>query len=268
MREYSDEQKIFLEKLKVSIVRSHKTCNGLGYSEKGDACICMMIFSYLKDLYYSNIPSDYWPLNFDKLEIKDEYKFFIKDYIDNIDNAIEKGLGLMILGKQKGIGKTSLGCEIGKAAILKRHNVYYTLLQSIIDDKWTDHKLVEKRIHDADVIIIDEPDLVVMRDKSNIPKQFRNFLRSILPQLKAVIFCSNMTEEEFEEKFEIMSLVNRYIEPVYIKGKDFSEKRKAQWSDRLHEKEINYFTKTIAKAAKVFYNNKHIAEAKEYDQLF
>lgn len=266
MGRFTQKEITYLQGLKRKIVSPHKTCKGVGYIDGVNPCKCMKIFDYIKELYYSKIPQDYWDLNFKDLEIDPLYKKIAGSMIENIDNAIEQGLGLFFTG-ERGIGKTSLQCEIGKRAVVERYNVYYNIAQNIIDDRFTDDQSVIKRLKSADLILIDELDKVIMREKSNIPKQIENLLRELLPNKKSIILCTNLNEDEVEDKFEIISLIRRYIKIVPMKGKDYSGKKQKQWMDKL-KGEMDYFSDNITAMAEEFFKNEQKAFEKEFDSLF
>jgi len=268
MEKYTEKQFLKLVRLKKKIVESHKKCKGVGYLKSvKNPCECMKVFVYVKELVYSQIPIDYWMLNLKDLNVDITYKKVVEQYIKNIDNAIEQGLGIMFLG-DRGIGKTSLGVEICKEAIAKRYNVFYELAQKIVKDEFTEEKRILKRIEEADLIFIDEFDKVAMRENSNIPKQIENLLRELLPNGKSIIISTNYSDHEIEETFRITSLIKRYIELMPMEGEDYSEKKQKEWKKKLKDNSLNFFCDNILNMANKFYENENIAEEKEYDKLF
>lgn len=254
---YTDLEMKELLAIKKQIVSSCKKCDGYGYIEKAEveACTCMQLFKYVKDLFYSKIPKDYWLITQSNIKIKNKYKLFLEDYIKHLNNAIQKGLGVVFSGPQRGIGKTSSACIIGKEAIQNGYDVFYVIAQNIIDDRFSEEHQIEERIKQSDLLIIDELDKIIMKSESNIPKQLENLLRIILPNKKSVIICTNFEEKEIEERFEITSLINRYMEFIPMVGKDFSKKLKRKWMDRLHDEEINYKNKILISEAENHHNS-------------
>jgi len=268
MSKYTKKEIMFLSELKENIVRSHKKCDGLGWLKTSEACSCMKILKYISALTYSKLPSDYWTLSLDELEVETQNKKLVSDFIKNLDNAISRGLGIMFSSEQRGIGKTALICEIGKAALIKRYNVYYQIAQNIIDDKFTEEQNIIKRIKECDVLIIDELDKIAMKQESNIPKQLESLLREILPNHKTILIGTNYTENEVEEKFKIISLIKRYIEILPMQGKDYSEIKQKEWMLNLKKGKINYFHPNILTMAEKFYENQGVSDKKEYNDLF
>jgi len=227
-RQYTKAQLEELKGMKAAIMHPCKECGGLGYLDDDDqtVCDCLKLFRYLKELYYSNIPSEYWTLTLESLKIDGDYKGEIKDYITHLDTACRKGLGLMFSGPQRGIGKTSSMCMIGKEAVIRGYQPFYVIAQNIIDDKFSKEKQILERIAHCDILLIDELDKIVMANESNIPKQLENLLRGILPNKKSIIIATNFTPEEIEETFKIGSLLDRYIKIIDMEGQDYSKKLK------------------------------------------
>ena len=62
-----------LEDLKNSLIENCKDkCDGFGKNEK--KCKCFKLFVYLKELYYSKIPKEYWLLTLKDLKVDNIYK--------------------------------------------------------------------------------------------------------------------------------------------------------------------------------------------------
>lgn len=257
----------YLEEIKSKIVKPCSKCNG-GYiyneeTEGAEMCECMQVLSYLSGLKVSNIPMDYWNLSLESLKVKRSYKSQVQYYVEKIDNAIEKGIGMFISCNTRGVGKTSLACEIGKAAIVKRYDVYYNIMQAIVSDNFTSNKKIIENIKNSELVIIDEIDKVGMKKDSPLALQIENFLREILPSGKAVIICSNMNIKEIEEKIEIGSLIQRYMQIVNMEGEDFSEERNKNLS-KLLDSEVDYFSEIMLKNAAIYRSNKDRYYEKQY----
>lgn len=263
MKKYTEQQLNYLLNLKHDVVENHKSCNGSGYIKKTqEQCICMKIFTYLSNLYYSQIPIDYWELDLNQLSVKISYKKFINDFINNIDNALKQGLGIVFMG-DKGVGKTSLMCEVGKYAIANRYSVFYEVSQNIVDDRFTETKEKTNRIMNSHLVIIDELERIMMRKESNIPTQVYNLLKSLLPNRRSVLIGTNLeNEDDIDNKFDTSSLMNRNLEFLHIDGEDYSDKKRERWLERLKRTEVNYFCDNIKKMANIFYKNRE----KEYER--
>ena len=259
-----------LEKIKSRLVLKHKDCKGRGYLNiEGDyqPCLCMNIFKYIIELQKSGIPQDYWELHINDLKINNTIKKEIKYFIKYLDNAVDQGQGILFTGRQRGVGKTSLACEIGKEAIIRRHKVYFTLMQNIVSDKFTSDQNINEKIKSSDLVIIDEFDKVMMSKGSSLSKGIENFLREILPIRKSIILCSNSSIDEIEKDLNIESLIRRYMQIINVEGKDFSFEKNKQLKDKL-KKEVDYFSDNIKNSALQFLNNENLAYEREFDEIF
>jgi DNA replication protein DnaC len=262
IKNLSAEDMAELEEIKKKLLSSCKLCEGKGRLWKNDEvvdCECFTLFSYIIALKWSRIPEDYWGLNIKNLSVKSFYKKQAQKYIDRIDRALERGLGFLFSGTQKGIGKTSLMCCIGKEAVMKGYEVFFVLAQNIIDDKFTSNQEILERVRRCDLLLIDELDKLVMRTESNVPKQLENLLRSILPNRKSVIIATNFREKEIEERFSITSLLKRYLKFVSMKGDDYASTLEEKWDEELEQEEFDYENAVLKKESKIYagvYNGK------------
>ena len=214
MERFNNKEIEELSVIKEKIVKKceNKNCVDFGFDEKN--CLCYKLFIYIKELFYSKIPKEYWTLTLNNLEVENIYKSYTKKYIKYIDNAIENGQGLIFSGVKRGIGKTTLMSMIGKKAIIKGYDVFYTIAQNVIDDRFSEEHDILGRVEKCDLLLLDELDKIMMRSESNIPKQLENLLRSTLPNKKAILIGTNFVEEEIKEKFEITSLIKRYLKVI------------------------------------------------------
>jgi len=264
---FSEVEIRFLKKIKSEIVSIHKKCNGLGYLYEKKIvtpCICTKILKYISNLVYSNIPSDYWQLEFDELKV--ETKGAVLNFYTNIDNGINNGIGLLLHSQKKGIGKTSIACEIAKKAIIKRYGVYYQLMSVITDSIFKEKTEVLNKIQESDLIVIDEIDRLMIKENSPLTKLVDNFLRGLLPKGKSVILCSNSSLDELDKIFEISSLIKRYLIPVEIKGVDCSVEKNKNLIDKLKDK-YNYTHKNILNKAEEYYKNEWKINEKEFSKI-
>lgn len=265
---FSEKDKEFLYGIKDQLVKKHKECDGIGYfneNKKVIPCQCMKILKYIMDLYKFKIPMDYWNIDYSKTKINANTKDTILNYIENLDNAIQQGIGLFLSGESRGIGKTTTACEIAKRATQKRRIVYYELMQNIINDKFTDEKLIIERIKEADLVVIDEMDDIAIKENSNILKMIEVFLRGLLPQGKAIILCSNAKSEVMNEDTGLGSLLKRYLCFIDFKGEDNSEIKNKSLKDKLNIK-FDYFSHEMIQGAEEHHKNEHIFNKREYSK--
>ena len=268
----SPKESKYLKKIKSRIVGEHDRCNKSGYIEADEKiimCNCMKVFSFIIRLVISRIPETYWPLNvdkFDKLHVK--VKKFVEMYKKNFGNALERGLGLFMLGPN-GVGKTSIMCDIGKYGIIKQKNVIYLTIQDLVDlSIKKKNPLLSERVENAELILLDELDKLYIKEGSDYAKkELENFLRNVLPRHITVVLATNFFEDEIKKEFGISfwSLLNRHMKKVTIIGEDYSNRLQEQWFEKVRKKRLSYRTKTMLVQAEAFLEEKNNQENQEYD---
>jgi DNA replication protein DnaC len=253
LRIKQDEQNQ-IDALKSDLIKTHRKCGGTGYlpgkiEGMVSRCSCMIIFRYLSKLIRSNISVDYWMLNFDDLLVDDKIKKSVKIYLDHINTAKHKGLGLVLHGNN-GTGKTSIMCEIGKSAILEGYKVRYLTLNSYIDALFSKDKINSKNLtdyyEDADFLLVDEID----KTNGNIKNAIDEFFRRMINMKKCIICGTNMNSDLLDSALgkSVVSLLKRRSKFIQFDGNDFSEKLEEDFNNRLLE-EIDYFSPSIWKIA-------------------
>ena len=243
--------------LKEEIVKGHKPCEGTGYitdpndDSLASRCKCMIVFRYLARLARAGIPIDYWDLSFDTLQIPNEIKAKIRLYIDNIDRAKQRGLGMLFLG-DNGVGKTSAGCEIAKAAILSGYDVRYFTLSSYVDSLFSRDDVSLEWYASGQFLLIDEVDKCSVKIKNALDDVFRKFNN----RGKCLIMATNLNVDTIDQALgkSILSLLKRRCSFVTFDGKDYSETVERQFEDRLLNP-VDYFSPVIWKSAYNFERN-------------
>jgi len=253
---YTPEMRKRALDLKNKTVGDCGTCNGAGYvpvpNTEGQVmrCECMVVFQYLRELLKAGIPQGYWSLTFVELEIDEAYKELVKVYLDNLHNAISKGLGMIFLGPN-GIGKTSLMCEIGKEAIIKHYDVRYFTLTQYIRAVQTGDEEARADMERGKLLLVDELDKQYIKPGSDfVVKTLDEALRTFLSAGKSLIMSTNWTERELLAHFgeSTGSLLQRYCETLVMGGSDYSPKKQESFWDELRDK-MNYFDEVIVESA-------------------
>lgn len=253
---YSQKQFRFLTNLKKEIVDSCGRCAGEGWTRENDElveCLCIKVFRFVKEMYIANLPKKYWPFYLPTLWISDEYKSMILHYLRNIENAVEKGLGFMFLGKP-GIGKTVAMVEIAKGLITKGYKVHYTIAERLINKIFTDKESGNFSFYSQfNVLFLDELDKLRVEGVESIRLTMENVFRFLLGEGKVMIIAANWTTSEVERCFgqSFYSLLKRYLNIFEFseESQDFSERTEGDWLSELESK-LDYFCEGIVFYAK------------------
>ena len=201
-----------------------------------------VILRYLIRLTLSKIPIEYWNLHLDSLKVSSEYKDTVGYYIDNIENAADKGMGVFFTGSN-GIGKTSMMCEIGKVAVAHCFAVqYFTVYEYVTGIQNGDTEIWDSKINSAGFCLIDEIDKKYMKSGSDfVVKTVDNLFRKILNAGKVIIACTNWTLDEIRENFgeSISSLIFGKCKIVNMIGSDYRSELQESFFDRLTSAETS-----------------------------
>lgn len=236
--------------IKRNTVESCEICGGDGYLPPEDMgllnpCKCMIVFLYLIELVKSKIPMDYWRLTLDDLQVKRQYKQFVNYYIERMDKAVRRSLGVILFGAN-GIGKTSLMCEIGKEAVVRGYRVQYFTVQQYIDAVKGDSPIV-KEYSDTNVILLDEVDKVyIKKGSSYVAKALEEFLRRMVSFGRTIIACTNYDEETFTQVFgdSTVSMLRRHSKFLEVEGSDYSNELQDSWESMLDD-DYNFYSDSI-----------------------
>lgn len=253
---FSEEKKSRVLELRKQVVEDCEECGGEGYIPVTGVpgslrrCECMIVLRYLMDLVVANIPADYWRLSLAMLEIPQVYKDSVTFYLERFAVAMQKGLGLVFLGPN-GVGKTSLMCEIGKAALVRGYDVRYFTLSHYIT---AIQKNLTEELEDMErgqLILIDELDKkYIKRGSDYVVKTLDESLRKLLGMGKTLGICTNWTVEDVRENLgeSTMSLLQRRCDFTTMDGEDYSSKLQENFWDAL-KTDVNFFDDAIVDMA-------------------
>jgi DNA replication protein DnaC len=236
-----------VNQVKSDLVLAHKTCGGTGYhmiEGRGQRrCMCMTVFHYIKELIKSNIPQDYWSLEFKDLALDEIVRHVVSGYRKNIIQAHNNGLGLVLFG-QNGTGKTSVMAEIAKRAVIKGYQAKYFTLSSYVDAMFKKDAARVEYYESGDFLLIDELDK--KSGTSAIYKLVDEFLRRMFNMNKSLILGTNWDTDELKEHLgeSTFSLLKRRCEFLEFQGEDFSDNLQDSYIDRLDSK-YDFFTDSI-----------------------
>jgi len=239
-----------IDKLRSSIIKSCKKCNGEGYIPTGniinknsfefDDCRCKKKFNRLKEYIVSNIPKRRFnliktlkkkgnilnTLTNEKISL---YNVVIRKYLKNFNKIKKDGLGLMFFGTP-GSGKTTASIFIIIKLIKNNKDCYYIYFKDLIgllmqsyDDK--SKGPLFKEIISVDFLVIDELSLV-SRVTPHMVAEFTSICKQRFEDEKPTLLVSNYyTTEEIFHNFgaPMESLLMEAFIPLKFSGRDLRE---------------------------------------------
>lgn len=188
------------------------TCKGTGYyeyngttfeCEKDYDGICIQRKIFLR-YELANIPLDYHRIDWNHFETQPEAKASIEAYVNNLDNAIEKGLGLYVNSIGLGTGKTLIGCHVLKEAVKNNHRAYFCQFMDLVNISSDCYQKIEDKLLNSDIVCID--DIV----SSNISTKQSDLFKYLLEKTirhrvhneMSTIVTSNLESEEFLKAYD------------------------------------------------------------------
>ncbi len=232
-RDYIDSEILEIGELHAELVERHKLCEGTGMSleEKGVSdCVCELVFKYLKELIYSNIPRGYWGIS-----VKDFSDYFGKGNEAREFKSVQFTESISVMGFQ-GAGKTAFLSLLGKLAIQEGKSVFYITPENLLKIIRDEEILVE-RLKGSEIVLMDS---VNRYNRSKwADGQVEYFLRSLNDAGK--IIC--LTESEKGDQSEgIVSFLQSHIRNNFIIS--FNGKKKGL-------KITDYFNKELVVEAEI-----------------
>ena len=180
----------------------------------------------------ANIPLKFIDFSFDRYDeqVGDaRAKKKIKEYADNVDEMLQRGIGLYLCG-DKGRGKTILATEALKSAIRKGHSAYFLAMSEIVEtftEAWFSNdarKFLVEKVRDVEFLVIDEF-LNEYSGKIELLKSaFNSMLRPRSNNLCCTLITSNKPMKEIETVYNelLSSLVKESLrEIIFMPGADY-----------------------------------------------
>jgi DNA replication protein DnaC len=206
-------------------IKQNCSCSGEGCS------ICLSQVGRVQRYAKADIPIDYWLLAFKDFQGDKNFKNLIKTKLADIDSVYDEGKSLAFVGNL-GVGKTFAACSLLKMAIIKDYTAQYTTMSYIINNILSNDISTAsylKQLNEIDFLAIDEFDerYVFPSEKTEIlfGSNLEYILRTRFQNKLPTILCSNTEDidsvlsSEFSRAFK--SLRSKYMDVVYVSGKDF-----------------------------------------------
>ncbi len=210
-----------LNKEKERIVHRCSKCSGTGCGACAGYC------AYLDQMYEANIPVDYWHRKIEDFYGEENFKNFIMNYIQDLDEEYLNGFTLCFVG-HRGTGKTFAACSVLKKALLKKYSVYYTTMVDAVTSLLSNGAFAFRDIvKNVDFMVLDEVDQRFFPSQGSqelYGAQFEYILRTRSQNKLPIILCTNSenTDEifsgQFKESFD--SLKSQFVKVLRAGGKD------------------------------------------------
>jgi DNA replication protein DnaC len=204
-------------------------------------CHCFRKYERLKSYVVSDIPREFWQMKETNFELEPQVQKQIDMYFEKLENAIEKGVGILFIGSSEGsakpnsgVGKSALGTkaleyaiELGKTVHYATLQSYFNLLFRTMDESESKQRYVSlvDEIENVDVLCIDEVGKVKKSEFKYY--RFEDMIRRRASKLLVTIIITNMNEGELQEFVgpSIMDILRHSMIRVQLVGESYRRKR-------------------------------------------
>lgn len=172
----------------------------------------------------------------------------VTEYMEDISNKVESGVGLLFYGTQYGTGKTMLAYLVLKELILKGYRCYATTYNDMLasmkagwrDDRYA--KWYKNKIDSAQVLVLDDVGKELMQSggfNNDFSRQtLDGLLRTRVQQGRPTIITTNMDLNGLTVSYgaSMVSLLTECMDPIHVRGVDYrpSMKKKPKGERRIY----------------------------------
>jgi len=183
------------------------TCKDTGtYEYRGESHECKKDYDGIciqKKLFLryelANIPLDYHRIDWADFNTQPEAKKSIDAYVNNLDNAIDRGLGLYVNSSGLGTGKTLIGCHVLKEAVKSGKKAFFCQFVDLVSFSSDCYKKIESKLMNSDIVCIDDITKSHISNKQN--ELFRDFLERTIRHRAhnemSTVVTSNLESKDF-----------------------------------------------------------------------
>lgn len=220
-------------------------------------CECMKERRLKSRLKFANIPDSFKDVElinfrsdvYRKPESKQAIKIvvgIVKEYLKDLDNNLEQGMGLYIYSKTKGSGKTRLAISIANE-LMKKHNtqVKFATSPQILneiratwdkDSEYTESKLLDA-LSTTKVLVID--DFGTEEVKGWVNDKYYSIINQRYINRKTTILTSNHSLENLEYDDRIISRIRERVYQISFPNEDIrgyiAEERNKEMLNKIME---------------------------------
>lgn len=207
----NEERNKYLNKFEDAVVRNCPKCFG-----SGEACSCWDDLNLEYRCLDAQIPLEHLPLRLENINHPDleGVKKKIEKYIDNLDENVKQGKGLLLYGDH-GTGKTSFGAMILREVMRTRadgtqHECYFTNLEdcvNMIAGGWRSEAAraeFEEKILNVKMLLLDDVGGLEIKTGNNgllIQSTFTSLFKERSSNLRPTIITSNLNPEALQNCF-------------------------------------------------------------------
>jgi DNA replication protein DnaC len=207
------------------------TCQGTGnYTWKGTThdCDCKQQTHLGTRYAHAGIGLTYMRLGWDDLEVPENQLAPVRDYVENVESYLARGMGLFLSGSV-GSGKTLIANLVLKDLVRRGYDCYFTTFAGAVEhftSTWGDNdekKRFANRFMRSRVLCLDDLGKEFRSQNGLSPTTFDHILRTRVFEGRPTILTTNLTAAEVKTGYgaSVLSLLVEKSIEVPLSGADF-----------------------------------------------
>ncbi len=203
-------------------------------------CSCKVQVLHELSLQEAGLPREFWNAEDIEPEFNQHAFKVLRRYSQNLDAALEHGLGLVLTGKN-GSGKSSSACLPLIAAVRQGRSSAFINFPDLVQGwrrAWKDNALghhLDERVH-RDFVVLDELGKEhVGSDEGFVASKFDSLLRLRRGEMLPTVITTNLTVPELVKRYgdSIASLLSDRYKVLKYRPGDFRVRMANTWDDLL-----------------------------------
>jgi DNA replication protein DnaC len=223
------KKEMFL-KLRDKLYNDCNKCNHTGWINDYP-CECSRKLEYYIGLDEAGVDREYWTLTFNDWKGDEVAKNLVVSYLEKLDNAYDKGVGIVLWGNH-GTGKTMLSSFILKKAMISKRSIRFITMGELtdlfrrkIEDKEAEI-FYEDKVKNVDFLCIDNLGSEYVPQTTNNTytlSQYDTLARHRKRNLLPTILTTNLDQGDFIRQYgpAVSSLYSGCSIFIKVNGLDF-----------------------------------------------
>lgn len=187
-----------------------------------------------KDLKRANVPKRFWNVALSKVPEGLRYKDRVRNYLRNMKNVFEDGVGLYLWSEENSTGKTSLAIVVLKFMLRMKKTGYFEeswrLKNALINKEEIEEGFtVEDRVRTVDVLVLDDIGKEYRTDSGFAENLIEGIIRDRAQNMKITILTGNVNPKDISGLYspDLSAMFKEVCIAVKVVGHDWrAEKAK------------------------------------------
>jgi DNA replication protein DnaC len=173
------------------------------------------------DLQNANVPQRKWCADLDKIDPKLDYVAPVRAYLDDLENNLKYGNGLLLYGPYRS-GKSCIAATVVREVAAHKCRAFWIEADELMRG-WDKEDGRYRRARNAHLLVVD--DLGIEGSASYPLEVIGKALRYRLERACATIITTNMTPEKLLDHYgeKLVALMKECLTLVYVDGMDWSK---------------------------------------------